>query len=465
MRPSKLYIKIFVSFLVILIITEIAIFGFFVAFAGRQYRDYSNKFNDSRFTMAKELIEYRLRESMLALDGENSAFNAYIDHLGIAFNTMIWISDDHNDIVFKSFKGDIPDRIIKKNQAELEADKKQTFFPRRNQFRMYRSDRISINAQKTFTFHMLTGGDKPQFKHSMRFALGLASIGLIIALLTFPVSRQITKKVKSLTDSAKRLEQGDLSHRTIVSTRDELGELGTAFNRMAGKLETMVKTGKELTAQVSHELRSPLTRIQVAVEILKDRFSVPKDPELTANLEEIQAEIEELDRLIGRILELSKLDLQPEVSYTDIFSPISLIENALAKYASSIENKNINLKVDLAIATKMIGNKHNFAMAVHNLLDNACRYTPVQGTMQIRGHLQSEQLYLSFSNSCSQLTAEQLERVFEPFYRIDPTEENGGGLGLAIAKKVIEKHKGEIQARNCEIGLEFSLSLPTVKVG
>jgi two-component system sensor histidine kinase CpxA len=120
------------------------------------------------------------------------------------------------------------------------------------------------------------------------FALGLAIIGLIIALLIIPVSRFITDRVKQLKQSALRIAEGDLSHRAAVQSKDEIGELAQAFNHMTDKLERMITSSKELTANVSHELRTPLTRIRIAQELLREKLEKGNFKEYERHLEDIR---------------------------------------------------------------------------------------------------------------------------------------------------------------------------------
>ncbi len=464
MKPSKVYIKIFISFVIVLIITEIAIFGFVVLFAGRQYRDYYEKYTETRFMMAKEMIEFHAQKTTLTTNQDIKSFGDYVYHLGLAFKTKIWITSEDGRVILKSFEKEIPHKFIRRHLDELK-DKKEfgSYFKYRDHFVIYRNSSIDLGDNKNTTFHMLFG-NRPELRHKAGFAIGLFSIGLIVALLTFPISRLISKPIKTLIKSTKRLEQGDLSHRTSVKSKDEIGELASAFNIMAEKLENMVQGGKELTAQVSHELRSPLARIQIAVEILKDRLKKTGEEDLSNHLKGIQVDVDELDGLIGRILELSKLDLQQEVPYSEVFSPVRQIEDVVDKFESTLENKKIECQRDFLSKAKIIGNREAFSTAITNLVDNAVKFTPVNGVISLKSEERDSRLVLCLANSCSHVSEMELSRIFEPFYRIDPFSDNGGGLGLAIAKKIIEKHQGTIKAKNSQGGLEFIVELPVVKL-
>jgi two-component system sensor histidine kinase CpxA len=286
---------------------------------------------------------------------------------------------------------------------------------------------------------------------------------MIVALMTFPIARRISNPIKNLTESTKKLEQGNLSHRSSVNRKDEIGELAKAFNKMAGKLERMVKSGKEMTAQVSHELRSPLARIQIAVEIVKDNLT-NRNGETAGQLKNIQTDVDELDRIIGRILELSKLDLQHDVPYTEVFSPARLLSESLSRYEASFNKKKIKLDQRIESEAKIIGNKQAFLIAFNNLLDNAFKYTPTHGKVLFASSDKKDLIEILLANSGATLSDPDLRKIFNPFFRIADNGENGAGLGLSITRKIIEKHFGKISASNTDSGLEFRIQVPIVRI-
>lgn len=461
MKLNKLYLRILITYLILLVITEFAIFGFFVLFAGKKYRDYYNQYNEARINIAREITEYQLSKAPADSPHLSPSFVEFLSHLGLAFKTKIWISGENDQLLYKSFPGPIPSRT-----KEYELEEKHfhdSIFQRPKIFKIYRFYPIKLGTSRTGTLHMLFS-DRPPFPHKEGFAIGLLGIGLIVALLTLPLAHKISKPIKTLTESAKKLEQGNLSHRTTVNSKDEIGELAAAFNRMAGKLEGMVKSGKELTAQVSHELRSPLARIQIAVEILKDSLLTEEDSETANHLKEIQVDVEELDRIIGRILELSKLDLQSDVPYTEVFSPVKLLKETQIRYESSLKNKKIKVFTDWGADAKIIGNRDAFCTVFNNLLDNSCKYTPTQGTMRLTSQMAEGGLVISVGNSGQTVSEPDLQKIFNPFVRLSANGETGAGLGLSIAKKIVEKHQGTITANNTESGLEFTIKLPVVRL-
>ncbi len=460
MKPSKLYIRIFLSFLVLLIITEIAIFGFFISYAGRKMGDYYKESGQIRFDMTRDMAEFQINKYPDDFIRQSPSFIEFIDHLGVAFKTKIWITDADGTLLYNSFKSEKPMRRVKHWLDEIQNHK--SYFKQFSQFDIYKNGPLEAGSDQNYTIHVLFD-DRPPFQKLDGFGYGLIFIGLIVAFMTFPIARRISKPIKNLTESSKKLEQGDLSHRTSVNSKDEIGELATAFNKMAGKLENMVISGKEMTAQVSHELRSPLARIQIAVEILKDELT-DQGGETVEQLKTIQTDVNELDRIIGRILELSKLDLQNDVSYTEVFSPGKILGETVSRYETSFQKKKISIESDLESEAKIIGNKDVLITAFNNLIDNACKYTPTHGRVKFTSIDKGDVIEILLTNSSALLAENDLGKLFNPFFRIADNGENGAGLGLSITRKIVEKHNGKVSAKNTDAGLEFRIRIPTVRL-
>ena len=489
MKPGKLYLRIFLSFLIFLIITEIAILAVFMLGAGRNYQEHYNQYNDSKLGMAKELVEAAIAEHPGIVLTDNSELIELIPRLGKVFKSMVWLTDARDSILLKSFEGRIPRRYVEKYQERLANSKKKHYFGKYGKhWNIYLVDSIEVGDQKTLNLHILFKDRYPEHP-GWSFAIGLIAIGLIIALMIIPVSRQITSPIKSLTDSAKRIEDGDLSHRVAIKRKDEIGELGQAFNAMANKVESMILSGKELTAQISHELRSPLARIQLAVELVKDQRQglgkgrdigsretgsrdagsketgkpdtwAPGNGDDDSHLSDIQEDVEELDRLIGRILELSKLDIGESGSYAESIKPDEVLTGLIKRFKPVIENKSIQLHSTLNADAEIKGNREALSTALSNLVDNACKFTPIQGSIRLNTFIENQIVSVIIMNSCAPLTDEELGNIFNPFFRTDPMKKNGSGLGLAITKKIIEKHRGQIEAENTDSGLKLTVRIP-----
>jgi two-component system sensor histidine kinase CpxA len=246
-----------------------------------------------------------------------------------------------------------------------------------------------------------------------------------------------------------------------VKGKDEIGELGRTFNRMAAKLERMIEGGKELTANVSHELRTPLARIRVAEELLREKLEKLDDKDWERYVDDIREDIEELDDLIGQILDLSKMDLHDAPLNLEITDPSELMNELLDRLGNNMKRKGLNLTRELSFDPPFIADKAVLRTALSNVLDNAVKFTPEKGALSVKMRSENGWLRISVTNPSEPLSEEDLERIFEPFYRTEKTPKTGTGLGLAITKKIIERHGGNIKAVNTEDGLQIQIKLPS----
>ena len=293
--------------------------------------------------------------------------------------------------------------------------------------------------------HVLFEKRDPDEHHEGAFALGLLGICLFIALLVIPVSRFITKRINRLGQSALKIAGGDLSHRATVKGRDEIGELSRAFNLMADKLEIMIKGGRELTANISHELRTPLARIRIAEQLLKEKLERDDYEDWARHLKDIREDIEELDHLIGRILDLSKLDIHESPLIRESLDLSAMIEALLERFAPTISQKSLHLKKELVQDHHYDGDREMLQTAFSNIFSNAVKYVPEGGELRVTMRVENGDLTLDVINTSDAIPEEDLARIFEPFYQAKKTPEAGSGLGLAITKKIIEKHGGKLR--------------------
>jgi two-component system sensor histidine kinase CpxA len=245
-----------------------------------------------------------------------------------------------------------------------------------------------------------------------------------------------------------------------VKGKDEIGELARAFNHMTDKLERMIISSKELAANISHELRTPLTRITVEEELLREKLGKGNFKEYERHLDEMHEDISELDSLTGRILELSRLDIQESPLKFEMLNPSDLINDLLGRLKPVMDRKDLRVKTDLSSHSPLMGNGEALRIALLNILDNAAKFTPQNGDILVKVYSEQGFLEISVTNSFEKLTEADLTRIFDPFHRTGRSKAGGSGLGLTIAKKIIERHGGKIEAFNSPQGLEIRIRLP-----
>ena len=463
MKLGKLYIKIFLSFVLVLILTEVLIFGLFMVAVNRGFHSQMMRAIDAHVLIAKDLVEDQIQKNPEMRIADNEPLRNILERLGEAYGSKVWLAGADGKPILKSFSGDIPDnlRTFERKQFSIQKNFKLYRGPRRG-WEFYAVIPMMIDNGERGGLHVLFEKRTLDENHEGAFALGLLVICLFIALLVIPVSRFITKRINQLGQSALQIAGGDLSHRARVKGTDEIGELGRAFNLMADKLERMIKGGRELTANISHELRTPLARIRIAEQLLKEKLDRNDCDDWARHLEDIREDIEELDRLIGRILDLSKLDIHETPLRIEILDLSKILNEQLERFLPTISQKGLRLYKELFQDHPVEGDRETLMTAFSNILGNAVKYTPEGGKLYVKMEATDKDVILGVTNTFDAMSEEELARIFEPFYQARKTHGAGSGLGLAITKKIIEKHGGKIEACNAPEGLKFEIRLPTV---
>ena len=279
------------------------------------------------------------------------------------------------------------------------------------------------------------------------WTLGLAAVA--VALATYPIIRKLTRRLEQLQRGVERWGDGDLSVRVPVQGHDEVAYLAGRFNLAAERIETLMQSHKKLLANASHELRSPLARIRMGVELLGEHAS-------PAFRDEIKRNIGELDQLIDEILLASRLD----ASEADMGTPekvdlIGLAAEECARVDADLEAAEDSGELVVNGVSKLM------RRAVRNLLENARRYG--RGEISAQLSRQGPMVVLAVCDRGPGVPPEQRERIFEPFYRLPGASEREGGvgLGLALVKSIAERHGGTVHCEEREGGgARFVLCLP-----
>jgi signal transduction histidine kinase len=455
---NRLYTKILFSFLAVLVIAEILVLVFVFMGPARKFRTGFEHYMKTKALVVREIVEDKIRSSPTTAWSDNRALRDYIVDLGRILGARVWLSDKTGAVVAKSFPEELPPLV-----GDIQSQKPMRYggfkLLSHRETDYYAIIPIVVSEKETGNLHVLLN-IKAFPPHSAYFLSSILILGLVIALSIIPVSRLITRRLKTLRESAIRIADGDLSHRVNIKGKDEIGELAQAFNGMTEKLENMIVSGKELTANVSHELRSPLTRIRIAEEMLREKLTNAGIDGWEAHLDAIQEDIQDLDSLIGRTLELSKLNIHESPFRFEPLVPSELIKNLLQRLGLIIERKKLHVKTELSQDFPIMGDAETLTSAFMNILENAVKFAPEKGHISVRMDWQPASLEIHIINTFGELSKQDLLRIFDPFYRIKRAAAAGSGLGLTIARKVIERHSGAIEARNAEKGLEIIVSLP-----
>ena len=245
----------------------------------------------------------------------------------------------------------------------------------------------------------------------------------------------------------------------ILKRPDEIGELARQLQFSGMKIQELIKKQKDLLRDVSHEVRTPLARLQIATETLQ------LDAGDERALNQIKDEILIIDQLVQDLLHLSHFDRPSKSHQIENFKVNTLVDEFIerSKILASIKNLSITSSSTNTNNVDVKGNKFLLDRALDNLMSNAIRHSPNNSEIEIKTEIDNENCYVSISDQGEGVIEESLEKIFEPFYRLDTSrnrETGGFGLGLSLVKQIVELHKGSVNAFNHPNGLLVKLSIP-----
>jgi signal transduction histidine kinase len=290
--------------------------------------------------------------------------------------------------------------------------------------------------------------------------VGLGGVGLTV-LLSLVLTRRVLRPLSEMVLGARRIAQGDYGARVRATSRDEVGELGRAFNAMADNLAQIEELRKTMVSDVAHELRTPLTNIRGYLEGLRDGVVEPT-PETFAML---QPEVLRLVRLVDDLSQLTRADAALALLRREPVDMAALVEEAVELFAAPFADKGIELArrlpEDLPAVT---ADRARLLQVLRNLLDNALSFTPPGGTVTVSVARSDDGVRLTVTNSGAEIPAADLPFVFERFYRVDKSRSlasGGAGIGLAIVKQLVEAHGGQVGAESSDATTRVWVALPS----
>lgn len=292
----------------------------------------------------------------------------------------------------------------------------------------------------------------------------MAAVFLAV-LLSFIMMRRVLAPLSRMTKTTRDIAAGDFTSRVHATTRDEVGQLSQAFNRMAASLEKLESLRRNLMIDVAHELRTPLTNIRGYLEALDDNV-VPPSAE-TFDL--LQHESQRLAQLVEDVLQLARADAAHGHLTKAPVDMATLVHHELEPFNGRFAEKGITVKVNADNPLEPIQvDRSRLVRVVRNLTDNAARYTPAQGTLEIDIASDSENLRVTYRNNIEDAKPEDLPYLFERFYRGEKSrsrEHGGAGIGLAIVKELVKAHGGQVGAELGDGCIEIWFSLPRNPTG
>ncbi|MGM0792733.1 MAG: sensor histidine kinase [Bacillota bacterium] len=292
-------------------------------------------------------------------------------------------------------------------------------------------------------------------------AAALLFLGAAFIFGTKIISK-LTHPLADIKKAAERVSSGDYSSRVQIQSEDEIGRLARAFNQMSSSIQKEDERKKEFLADISHELRTPISYIKGYSDAILKGIADKDDKYLHL----INRESVRMERLVGDLLDLSRLDTD---EYQLVRMPLPLaqvIEDSLVRYTPALREKKVELRTMLDPDIIIMGDEGRIGQIVQNIMDNSIRYTG-KGYIEITLKASNRDCILTISDTGSGIPPEDLESIKQRFYRVNKarTRDDGGtGLGLAIAEKLIQLHHGSISiASSPGEGTTVTITLPMLK--
>lgn len=280
-----------------------------------------------------------------------------------------------------------------------------------------------------------------------------------VAALYWLVAARIASPLRRLTAVVDRFGQGDLAARSPApkKSKDEIANLGHSFNAMADRIQTLLVAERQLLQDVSHELRSPLARLTFEAEMVR------KTTDRDASALRLRREIERLSSLVGTLIDMARMEGDPATVDMEDVPLNELLQNLAADCAVEAEANHCRISFTSSAAVTVPGNAELLHRAFENVIRNAIRYSPPGGTVEIHLYRNQAQIKIAIRDHGPGIPENLIPRIFDPFFRADPSrdEATGGiGLGLAIARRAIRVHHGDITAENAHPGALLRFTLP-----
>jgi signal transduction histidine kinase len=297
-----------------------------------------------------------------------------------------------------------------------------------------------------------------------------AAISLVVSILAALVlARSISRPLLRMTRASEEMARGRYEQSIVVRGRDEIARLASAFNAMARQVSSSDRTMRDFLANVSHELKTPLTSIQGFSQAMLDGV-IRGDEQFHNAAGIINEETQAMRRLVDDLLTLSKIE-SGQISMQDEQIEIDrVLRDVVRRGEWAIEASRLQVNLEANSLAAVRGDAHWLTQVFSNLFDNAIKHTPAFGRLDIQAHVRAQpaEVQVSFRNSGSLIPAEDLPRVFERFFQVDRSRSarvHGSGLGLAIVREVVQSHGGSVAAESEPArGTTFTVRLPLAAI-
>lgn len=471
----NIFVKNYLAFAMLILVSFTFTGGVFMAQVSR----YSIQEKQEQLDTTVNYINTMVEDNLAMLDNTDyhAFLQTYIDQQAAASGCIILLTDEAGNIQILS----LPQEDEKLEQAMQGAVSERLAATIRQNGSYFGTGNIS----GLFTENYFIAGTRCEQPNSTTAALVIAAtpststtglmqdimrsylfiicVTLILTLIiSWFLSDMLTRPLKGLVSAAKKFGHGEFDVRVSETNNcDEIDELAVSFNNMATSLQQMEELSRGFVANVSHELKTPMTSIRGFVDGMLDGTIPPEKH--NQYLKIISEEVGRLSRLVVRMLDAAKIQAGELIITPAAFNLTDMAAQVLISFEKQINDKKLNMDVEMADNLIVYGDSDHIYRVIYNLVDNAVKFVNEGGMLSIRAEQEGTMSLFLIRNTGSQIPAEDLPHVFDRFYKVDRSrsrDRTGAGLGLYIVKSIVNLHGGDISVRSSSEGTEFAFTMP-----
>lgn len=467
MKKKSIKYRLLLAFSITMITFFIIISMFTVAILNAQYKNeyekkvikYANYIEEATNNFLKASDEMSYEELKMTMELIKSSMN--MDSIILDSQSYVYAVSNEELDSLNYTKLDIGELDLEKIKAGKIISRKNIIYNNKNLNAYYKP--IFYNGKFNGLVILIENYNKGYFSESYKFIFILIIFLSIVSifLINYFLKKILLKPLEDIDVSARKLVKGDFKNRIDITSNDEIGGLANSFNTMAESLEKVDLVRKEFIANVSHEIRSPITSIKGFISAILDGV-IPKDRE-DYYLKIVNDEAERLSRLVTDLLDISAMEegkLNLNIVKMDINEVITLCTLNLERRI-----KERKLKVEIIFNSDKeycFGDRDRIIQVIINLIDNAIKYGKENGKIEIETYSKGELVYISVFNTGDNIAKENLNKIWERFYKDDKSRTNkiSTGLGLPIVRLILTQHNQDIWVENIEgKGVKFTFTL------
>jgi signal transduction histidine kinase len=443
---GKLYVKLYFWFLLIFAVTQFVNF----TITSKIFRRSIHQELDTQFRHEAEFLKDQFKKN--CSDISTASCKAYLHEAGASLKWNFWVISSDGKTVLKEATHPLD---IDQHLAKTAGKEPVVVFVPENPF-------MALYPLEGSRLILALEREMLPRRTGFPFVYPFLTATLIIAILVLPLSARLTRPLRRLHNLAAEWSEGRLERRIDVKGRDEIADLSHVFNSMAANLKRIIDQRKEFLALISHELKSPLTRMRLAVHMITDRNTEERTAGLLAK---IQREISESESLVEKLLALSKVEMNVSDPTTQHANLKTVLNSSLSDVIPMAKIKGISLQLDGNDRKQFTipGDSEQLQHALSNIIENAVKFSPTNSPVTVHFSENSGKISVEITDQGPGVAREDYKKIFEPFYRGKATNgKKGSGLGLFISQRIIEKHNGTIEAfPNDAVGMTVRVTLPS----